>query len=241
MDELALVGIVPRLSDWKILKEKLWYRIPVKSAPDIAERIKYLAFYQPKIFRDGKYSVNYYGKIKSFEIKKRVELLPNEFAHPRANRDYYKYTLESLKKLPHSIPSKKWRRIVFIPTTLKRLMKAEEINDLYHTSPIEEKLYVRFKQEKIPVERQLFVAEGKRRYCLDFGVFCKAGKIDIECDGEAFHSSKKHIERDRNRNNELTSYGWSVLRFSGSETNRNPDKCLEKIKRTIKTLNGVEV
>ena len=77
-------------------------------------------------------------------------------------------------------------------------------------------------------------------HCLDFGVFCKDGKIDIECDGEAFHSSKKDIIKDRNRNNELTSYGWSVLRFSGSEINREPKECIRKIKRTIKNLNGVE-
>lgn len=240
MDELALVGIVPRLSDWEILKKELWYRIPVKSAPDIAEEIRYLAFYQPKIFGDEKYSVNYYGKIKNFEIKKRIKLLPGETTHLRANKDYYKYTLESFKRLPHSIPSKKWRRIVFIPTTLKKLMEAEEINDLYHTSPIEEKIYTHFKKEKIPVERQLFVAEGGKRYCLDFGVFCKDGKIDIECDGEAYHSSKKDIIKDRDRNNELTSYGWSVLRFSGSEINKDPEKCIKKIKRTIKNLNGVE-
>lgn len=241
MDELALVGIVPRLSDWKILKEELWYRIPVKSAPDIAERIKYLAFYQPKIFGDEKYSVNYYAKIKKFEVAKRIELLPDEPAHPRANKDYCKYTLESLKKLAHSIPSKKWRRIVFIPTTLKKLMEAEEINDLYHTSPIEEKMYVHFKKEKIPVERQLFVTEEKKIYCLDFGIFCKKGRVDVECDGEAFHSSKIHIARDRKRNNELTSHGWSVLRFSGSEINGDPERCMKKIKRTIKTLNGMEM
>lgn len=240
MDELALVGIVPRLSDWEILKKELWYRIPVKSAPDIAEQIKYLAFYQPKVFGDEKYSVNYYGKIKKIEVAKRAELLPYEVTHPRANKDYYKYTLESLKKLPHSIPSKKWRRIVFVPTTLRKLMKAEEINDLYHTSPIEEKMYTHFKKEKIPVERQLFVAEDRKIYCLDFGIFCKKGQIDVECDGETFHSSKTHIARDRNRNNELTSHGWSVLRFSGSEINQDPEKCIKKIKRTIKTLNGVE-
>jgi len=239
MNELALVGIVPRLSDWEILKKKLWYRIPVMSAPDIAERIKYLAFYQPKIFRDEKYSVNYYGKIKKLEIAKRIELLPDEPTHPRANKDYYQYTLESLEKLSHSIPSKKWRRIIFIPTTLKKLMEAEEINDLYYTSPIEEKMYTYLKREKIPVERQLFVAEGRKRYCLDFGIFCKKGRLDVECDGEAFHSSKKDIIKDRDRNNELTSYGWSVLRFSGSEINRDPKECIRKIKRTIKNLNGV--
>jgi len=240
MDELVLVGIVPRLSDWEILKKELWYRIPVRSAPNIAEKVHYLAFYQPKIFGDEKYSVNYYGKIIDLKVVKRIKLLPEEPKHPRADKDYYKYTLENLKKLPHPIHSKKWRRIVFISSTLKKLKKAREINDLYNTSPIEEEMYRYFRKEKIQVERQLFVAEGKKIYCLDFGILCKEGKIDVECDGAAYHSSTKDAARDRDRNNELTSYGWSVLRFTGSEINQNPEECIEVVKRTIKTLKGVD-
>jgi len=240
MDELVLVGIVPRLSDWEILKREFWYRIPVKSAPDIAEKVHYLAFYQPKIFGDEKYSVNYYAKIRDLKVVKRIELLPDEPKHPRADKDYYKYTLENLEKLPHPILSKRWRRIVFIPTTLKKLKQAEEINDLYHTSPIEEEMYTHFRKENIQVERQLFVNEGRKIYCLDFGILCKEGKIDVECDGSAYHSSKKDVAKDRDRNNELTSYGWSVLRFTGSEIIQNPEECIKKVKRTIETLNGVD-
>jgi len=58
-NEIALVAIVPRKKDWEILREKHWYRIPVKSAPGIATQLKYLAFYQPKIFDDEKWSINY--------------------------------------------------------------------------------------------------------------------------------------------------------------------------------------
>jgi hypothetical protein len=34
-DSVALVAIVPRKKDWRILEEKHWYRIPVKSVPGI--------------------------------------------------------------------------------------------------------------------------------------------------------------------------------------------------------------
>ncbi|MCK4233688.1 DUF559 domain-containing protein, partial [candidate division WOR-3 bacterium] len=132
-----------------------------------------------------------------------------------------------------------WRRIVFIPTTLDRLMRAKEINDLYHTSPIEEKLYEVMKKEKIQTERQLFVREGKKWYCLDFGVSCKDGKIDIECDGETYHSSKDAQTRDRKRNNELTSNGWLVLRFTGKEINKDAKGCVKQIKKAIRSLKGV--
>lgn len=136
--------------------------------------------------------------------------------------------------------SKKWRRIVFIPTTLNRLMNAKEINDLYHTSHIEEKLYKFMKKEKIPAERQLFVREERRTYFLDFGLFCREGKIDVECDGEAYHSSREALNKDRMRNNELASYGWLVLRFTGTEINKDAKACVRQIKKVINSLKGVE-
>ncbi|TES94424.1 MAG: DUF559 domain-containing protein [Candidatus Cloacimonadota bacterium] len=238
-DELALVAIVPRKKDWKILQEKKWYRIPVKSAPEIATRVKYLAFYQPRIFGDERYAVNYYAKVKKVEILKRIDLLPDEPNHIRAKDDYYKFSIDDIKKLPHPIPSERWRRIVFIPTTFSRLMTAKEINELYYTSPIEEKLYEVIKKEKIPAERQLFVKEGNKRYCLDFGIFCKGGKINVECDGEKYHSSKIAQTKDRKRNNELASSGWTVLRFTGKEINKDAKACVKQIKKTIKTLEGI--
>jgi len=238
-DKPALVAIVPRKKDWKILKEKHWYRIPIKSAPKIATQLRYLAFYQPKIFREEKWAVNYYAKIKDLEIVKRLELLPDEPKHIRAMANYYKFTIEELKRLPHPIPSKRWRRIVFIPTTLDRLMNAKEINDLYDISPIEEKIYEILKEDEVPAERQLFVHEGANTYCLDFGIFCKEGKIDVECDGKAYHTTQEDREEDRLRNNELASYGWIVLRFTGSEINQNVRKCVKKIKNAIMSLKGI--
>jgi len=238
--DCALVAIVPRKKDWEILRRKHWYRIPVKSAPAIAQQLKYLAFYQPKIFGDEKWAVNYYVRVKELNIAKRIELLPDEPKHVRALDDYYVFTIGELNKLPHSIPSKKWRRIVFIPTTLSKLMKAEEINDLYQTSPLEEKIYKIMKKENITPERQYFVREGKTTYCLDFGIFCKDGKINVECDGKTYHSSRNAQIRDRMRNNELASSGWLVLRFTGTDINKNVRGCVQQIKKAIKSLNGIE-
>jgi len=84
------------------------------------------------------------------------------------------------------------------------------------------------------------VYETEKPYCLDFAIFCKDGKLNIECDGEKYHSPQQIITRDRNRNNDLTSLGWSILRFSGKEINRDLPYCVRKIKRTIKTLNGID-
>lgn len=44
---------------------------------------------------------------------------------------------------------------------------------------------------------------------------------------------------DRERNNELTSSGWSVLRFTTNQINQDMSKCVKQIKKTIKSLKGV--
>ncbi len=119
------------------------------------------------------------------------------------------------------------------------MLEAKEINDLFKTSPIEDKLYKEIKRQKIPVERQLYVCEGDRKYFLDIGIFCREGKIDVECNGKKFHSGQEAHDSDRKRNNELTSLGWSILRFTGSEINRDTKACIKKIRRTVKSLGGI--
>jgi very-short-patch-repair endonuclease len=236
----ALVAVITRKKDWQILLRERWYRIPVKSAPKNINKIKFLAFYQTRIFGDEKYSVNYYAEIKDIETAKRIELLPDEPKHIRANNDYYKLSISNLIKLPRPIPSLRWRRITFIPTTLNKLFNAQEINDLWCTSFIEDKIHKSLKQENINSERQYFVYDTEEPYCLDFAVFCKDGKINVECDGEKYHSSKQEIAKDRTRNNDLTSSGWSILRFSGKEINSDTKSCIRQIKQTIRLLKGIE-
>jgi len=46
--------------------------------------------------------------------------------------------------------------------------------------------------------------------------------IVVECDGFDYHSDKVRFTNDRQRDRTLTSMGYEVLRFSGSEIFRNP-------------------
>ncbi len=236
----ALVGIVPRKNLWPKIKEEKWYHIPVETAPKNATFVKYLAFYFPKAFGErNQYKVIYYAPVLDIEIKKRIELFPEESENQRANKDYFQFRLGSIKELPKPIPSKNWRRIVHIPTSLEKLLNAEEINDLWDTSPLEEKMYKELKRRQIETERQYYVRVGGRFYCLDFGIFCRKGSIDLECDGERYHNLPDALARDRERNNELTSFGWRVLRFSGKEINQTIKNCFRKIERTIGNLGGL--
>jgi very-short-patch-repair endonuclease len=235
----ALVGIVTRKKDWDLVRSEHWYRIPVRTAPDGLENVQYLAFYQTRLFGDERYAVNWYARVRGISKVTRRELLPDEPGHVRAEAEYYRFELGELTRLPHPIPSRRWRRIVFIPTSLERLLRAEEINDLFKVSPIEDKLYFTLKDSGLPAERQYFVREGSSGYMLDMAVFCRDSKLDIECDGEAYRVGHDKAEQDRERDNTLTTAGWHILRFSGRRILRDPDKCVETAKRTVGRLGGV--
>ena len=128
--ERVLVALVPSLRDWELICNQGWYRIPLSRAP---QRIgaDYLAFYHPKVFARLRWTITYYAQVARYQVARRRDLLPTEPDHPRANALYYKITLGPLQALPHPIPSHNLRRITFIMTTMKRLLRATEINDLW--------------------------------------------------------------------------------------------------------------
>ncbi len=236
----ALVAVVTRRTDWNRLQDEHWYRIPARTAPDRIERFRWLAFYQTAAFGAEKWAVNYLARVRRITRARRIDLLPDEPGHPRALDEYWRLAIDRLERLPHPIPSLRLRRIVFIPTTLERLKRAQEINDLFCDSPIEDRLYSRLKRSGLSPERQYFVRDYGPGNMLDLALFCRDGNIDVECDGELYHTGPARAEVDRTRDNRLVSGGWHVLRFSGREIVRTPGLCLATIQRTVRTLGGEE-
>ena len=114
-DERVLVAVVNRPKDWELIRTAHWYRLPVERAP---RRLgaAYLAFYHTQACGPLRWSIRYYAPIRSYRLARRRELGP-------------------LESLPRPIPSRKLRRITFIPTTLARLLAAREINDLWLREP----------------------------------------------------------------------------------------------------------
>jgi hypothetical protein len=78
----VLVALLKDVSDFAILRDQGWYRIPEASAPKNWPP-KWLAFYQPKSFAPESYRVQYYGEVKEIEIVPRHDLFPNEFENPK--------------------------------------------------------------------------------------------------------------------------------------------------------------
>jgi very-short-patch-repair endonuclease len=236
----VLVAILKAKSDYAILLEQGWYRIPVTKAPR-SWPPKWLAFYQPNAFGEDAYRVRYFGEIDNIELAKRDELFPNEISSVKSNQVYYKIWLKSLEERYEPIPSYRPRRLVFIPTTWNKFRGAEQINDLFDDSPLENRLWQELKKLEIDAERQWGVRPKQRFYQLDFAIFCNQGLIDVETDGDSWHARSERIPQDNQRNNELASQGWHVLRFNGNQIHEEKAKyCLENIQDMVNRLGGLD-
>jgi very-short-patch-repair endonuclease len=88
----------------------------------------------------------------------------------------------------------------------------------------------------LTIRPQTWVEANGRNYFLDFSLepqdpwlrdaFVDAGlsmRVGLELDGHAFHERTKEQVADRNRRDrDLSSAGWLILHFSGSELHANP-------------------
>jgi very-short-patch-repair endonuclease len=96
-------------------------------------------------------------------------------------------------------------------------------------SYIEERLYWRLVEAGYNVKKQVKCGY----YYID--LVLPKYRIAIECDGKDFHSSPKQKAYDKKRSAYLYRHGYrSVLRFTGSEINQNPRKCIERIESVVK-------
>lgn len=130
--------------------------------------------------------------------------------------------------------------LCFISTTWGKFVTASEINDLFDESPLEDRLWAEFKRAGVGAERQMFVRVKKRSYALDFAVPCVRGDLNVETDGDLWHSARAHIARDNMRDNDLSTEGWRILRFNSAQIVEELDSyCLPTVLANIERLGGV--
>ncbi len=233
---------MPSIADWAIARNQGIYRIPVRMAPPMVRtgEITHIAFYQPKAFGVEGFTIRWYAPVSSLMIRKRKEILPDQPHHPKANVDYYVIGCKDLQPLPRIIPSRKPRRLLFIPTTEEKLFTAPEINFLFNDSPLEELMWEELLRAGIPAERQYDITVGTLRFKLDFAVFCKERNIDIECDGDEYHMTPQSVERDKQRSNVLTSHGWADLHFTTQELTSNLVYTMSVVSEAINRYGGLQ-
>lgn len=128
-DDRVLVAYVPRPTDFTLIKTESWYRIPYKYAPK-GLYSEYIAFYFGRRFGDQKWAIHYFAENRGHELVRRIDLIPSEPNHKRAQDVYYRVQLGPLQQLERPVISLQWRRILFIHTTGDRFTTASEINDL---------------------------------------------------------------------------------------------------------------
>jgi hypothetical protein len=127
----VLIAVVTRPRDLAAARDEGWYRIPLARAPR-ALHAEYLAFYQTAIFGPERWAVRYLAEVRTVSIATRAALLPAEAHHARANERYYRFAIGPLLALPVPLPSRRLRRVAFIPTTTGQLLRARDLNELWH-------------------------------------------------------------------------------------------------------------
>lgn len=91
------------------------------------------------------------------------------------------------------------------------------------------------------IEQRLYNALARKGYlvrkqvrCGPFRIDMVVGNIAIECDGKAFHSSPDQKSYDRRRSAYLYRHGYkSVIRFTGSQINRDTSECVRQIEKKL--------
>jgi hypothetical protein len=246
----VLVVLWPAPGDMELARDRGFYRmrpgVTVERLGDL-RRIRTLAFYQPDAFgRDGR-RVRYRAAVVGYERLPRAELLPEERDHVRGGQLYHCFRLGPLEELPRPIISHRGRRLLFIPTTEGRLSLAQEINELFAGTPIEERLFAALKREGLWPEREYYVElrrsevpEARIPHFLDLALFCRQRNLDVECDGDTWHIGKESARRDRHRDNLLEADGWHILRFNTDEIQRDLPATVTRVREAINRYGGIE-
>ncbi len=237
-----LVALLPRKSALDILKSECWYHIPVATAPKVWPP-KIIAFYQGKVFgKEEGYKIRYYGEVSRIDTVPRKELFPddNENQH-KAENLYYCVHIKKLEERSAPIVSYRPRRLVFIPTTLEKFKNAQQINDLFDGSPLEDRLWQALKYINILAERQWKIVVQSHNYYLDFAVFCNHGKLAIETDGYTYHfDSRNQIDYDTWRQNEIEVDDWRFLHYTTRQVKDDWTPYLAQIQKVVDQLGGTQ-
>lgn len=129
-DAPVLVAVITRPRDLALAREQGWYRVPLARVPP-RFAADYLAFYQTAAFGPERWSVRWYAPVLRLRVLTRLELLPDEPAHPRAGERYYRVDLGPLAPLPLPVPAARLRRVAFIATSFGQLRRAADVRELW--------------------------------------------------------------------------------------------------------------
>ncbi len=226
-DARVLVVIMNNERDFAIARDEGWYRIPVRRAPRQVAA-DFLAFYMTAAFGGERWTIPYLAPVLRYRLMRRRDLLPEEADHPRADEWYYKVELGPMRRLPRPIPSRRLRRVTFIPTTLHRLLNAEEINDLWLRSDVQEQLHAALKEKYVPAEYNYVVAEGGAPYRADIAIPCVDGGVAVRV-----RRGTPYLPET------LAREGWEVVYLSPEEVLSDLEASINRVLDEVREHGGV--
>ena len=231
-----LVAVIKDWRDLSLLLHEHWYRIPVAHLPKRA--FTHIAFYQPAAFGQAGKGINFYARVHEREVRTRLELLPDESNHPRADDSYSKFSFKKIIALKRPIKNVIPRRVSFGFTDLASLKRARDILELYHVPKTEQLMAEALAERGIKTKSELTVVDpkSKRRVRLDLVVECVDGRIAIECDNKKAHMGKAQQERDRVKDALLKRLGWEVVRLKEREVLDEEEVCVVRIQELVQSL-----
>ncbi|MFH1972092.1 MAG: DUF559 domain-containing protein [archaeon] len=162
----------------------------------------------------GKDLIEIYGKRRAKEIRKKLIISSKEFM--KNNPDIAKERIKKMQKAGKTFNTK-----------IELLLKEELIKRGYK-------------------EKKDFISQFRLKGiigCMDFAFFDY--KLIIECDGDYWHGNpklyktlspnqKKQRKKDRLKERIIKEQGWNIIRFWGTEIERDVVVCINKIEEKIK-------
>ena len=116
-----------------------------------------------------------------------------------------------------------------------RFAKVKEKKMLNAYTSLERKLYQIILQMGIPLAFYAqYEAGPNKNYTLD-GAY-PAIKLGVEADGEIWHNNPKKIEGDKTRDANLARQGWTILRFTDKEIEKQSKDVAMVIKQAVQKL-----
>ena len=178
-DDRVLVGVVDRKRDLDRARQEHWDRIPQSRVPRgiYAEYIAlFLSSSAARAF--GRSGVYYYGERRGLELVHRIDLLPNEPDHKRAQDVYYKVQLGELEQRALPITNPTNRPISFIYTTWDRFTQAQHIADLYSKNDYYvDRIYHALRDARIRPDRFWETEERETGLPAQVRILCERGTV----------------------------------------------------------------
>jgi very-short-patch-repair endonuclease len=238
-NEPLLVGIVQSRGDLTCVDEGHWYRVPVKSVPKTNWPPKWFAVLEASgLDGEPQQVIRRFAEVVAIEERTREELFPGMPAGDRAGKRYYKLKLANVTRRDDPIRLHRARRHAFIPTTFAKFERATSVNDLFDESPMEDELWEALKSESIPAERQWRQMVRRRRFFIDFALFCTGGPLAVEVDGTWHHNPEKAIKDDE-RDRLLATEGWQMHHIATRRIQRALREEMEHLKEVINRKGGL--